>query len=144
MDAMQEWLRRAVPFLPAVVTAALAIGILVVAQRILQHRAMTLRRSQLRYQVVMIGPSLVGLVAVVLVLPVEGPTRMLLLSLLGILFRATLALASTTLIGNALAGLMLQTVDHFRIGDFIRVGKNSDASRSAGRSTPRFRRNTAT
>ena len=36
----------------------------------------------------------------------------------------TIALSSTTFLGNALAGLMLRAVDNFRPGDFLRVGSH--------------------
>ena len=45
-----------------------------------------------------------------------------LLSLIGILLSAAIALSSTTLIGNAMAGLMPRSVKSFHLGDFVRIG----------------------
>ncbi len=64
----------------------------------------------------------VGLIAVVLVLPLAEETRRQLLALLGLVLSAAIALSSTTLVGNAMAGVMLRVVGNFRPGDFIRVG----------------------
>jgi small conductance mechanosensitive channel len=70
----------------------------------------------------MIGLTLAGLLAIILVLPISDSSRGQLLSLIGIVLSAAIALSSTTLLGNAMAGLMLRVVRGFRSGDFIRVG----------------------
>jgi len=66
--------------------------------------------------------SLLGLLAVVLVLPVSETTRGQLLSLIGIVLSAAIALSSTTFVGNAMAGFMLRAVRAFKPGDFVRIG----------------------
>lgn len=77
-----------------------------------------------RYQLAMVGLSLLGMLGVILALPISENFRGQIISVIAILLSAALTLASTTLLGNALAGLMLQTIGHFRIGDFIRVGEH--------------------
>lgn len=54
--------------------------------------------------------------------PVSESTRGQLLSLLGLVLTAVIALSSTTFVSNAMAGLMLRAVKNFRPGDFVRVG----------------------
>ena len=44
------------------------------------------------------------------------------LSFFGILLSAAIALSSATLLGNALAGILLRVVAGFGIDDFVRVG----------------------
>jgi small-conductance mechanosensitive channel len=61
------------------------------------------------------------LLAVILTLPVSESAVGQLLSLLGILLSAAIALSATTFVGNVMAGLMLRAVKNFRPGDFIRV-----------------------
>jgi small conductance mechanosensitive channel len=45
-----------------------------------------------------------------------------LLSLIGIIISAGIALSSSTILGNAMAGIMLKTLRNFHSGDFIKVG----------------------
>lgn len=75
-----------------------------------------------RNQMLMIGLTTVAGLAILLILPMDPETRGQLLSFLGILITATIALSSTTFLGNALAGLMLRAVRNFKMGDFVRAG----------------------
>ena len=73
-------------------------------------------------QLILLGLTAVLVIVVILVLPISEGTREQLLSLLGIVLTAAIALSSTTFLGNALAGLMLRAVKNYRPGDFLRVG----------------------
>jgi small-conductance mechanosensitive channel len=75
-----------------------------------------------RNQIIMIGLTAVAGLIILLVLPIATDTRGQLLGFFGILITATIALSSTTFLGNALAGFMLRSVRNFRVGDFIRAG----------------------
>lgn len=63
------------------------------------------------------------LVAVILAAPVSDATHGQLLSFVGILLSAAIALSSTTLVGNVMAGVMLRSIRSFRPGDFIQMGE---------------------
>ena len=65
---------------------------------------------------------LVLAVALIVVLPLETEVRGQILSLLGVVLTAVIALASTTFVANAMAGIMLQATQPFRPGDFIETG----------------------
>jgi small-conductance mechanosensitive channel len=67
------------------------------------------------------GIGFVGLIMVILSLPMDSQMKGQILSLIGIVLSAALALSSTTLLGNALAAVMMRFVNPFKIGDFIRV-----------------------
>jgi small-conductance mechanosensitive channel len=71
---------------------------------------------------ILVTLTFIGILAIILSLPLDDTLRGQLLSFLGILLSATIALSSTTFLGNALAGILLRVVAGFRIGDFIRVG----------------------
>ncbi len=75
-------------------------------------------------QLAMILITIFGVIAIVLLLPIKESLRGQILSLLGIIISATLALSSTTLIGNALAGVMIRGINSFRIGDFVQVDEH--------------------
>jgi small-conductance mechanosensitive channel len=72
----------------------------------------------------MIGITLLGIISIILVLPISESLRGHILSLLGIILSAALALSSTTLIGNALAGVMIRGISNFQIGDFVEVDEH--------------------
>ncbi len=78
--------------------------------------------EQYRRQLIMLGVSLLGLVFAITIMPISSQMQGQLLGLLGILLSATIALSSTTLVGNAMAGLMLKSLRKIRPGKFIRVG----------------------
>lgn len=59
-----------------------------------------------------------------MVLHIGDATRGQLLTLIGILLSAAIALSSTTFLGNAMAGIMLRAVRSFGTGDFIRCGEH--------------------
>jgi hypothetical protein len=60
----------------------------------------------------------------IILLPISDETQGQLLSFLAILLSATIALSSTTIVGNAMAGLMLKALRNCRPGDFISVTEN--------------------
>ena len=72
-------------------------------------------------QVAMLVTTLVALFLLVILLPISEGLRGQILSLLGILLSATIALSATTFLGNALAGILLRSVRNFRTGDFIYI-----------------------
>jgi small-conductance mechanosensitive channel len=72
-------------------------------------------------QLCIVGAVLLSNIFLVLVLPLDGETRGQLLSLLGLVLTAIIALSSTTFVSNAMAGVMLRAVGGFHPGDFISV-----------------------
>jgi small-conductance mechanosensitive channel len=77
--------------------------------------------AEFQRQLIMLAVSLLALIFVVLVIPVGDAMRGQILGLLGIVLSATIALSSTTLVGNVLAGLMLKSLKGMRPGVHIRV-----------------------
>lgn len=77
----------------------------------------------LRYAAVALLAGL-WLVMMVLATPLSDATHGQLLSFLGILLSAAIALSSTTLMGNIVAGFMLRGIRSFRPGDFLTVGEH--------------------
>lgn len=75
-------------------------------------------------QLIMLGLTLVGILIVVLVMPINQSSRNQLIGLFGIVISAVIALSSTTIISNLMAGVLLRMTKPFRIGDFIRIGSH--------------------
>lgn len=65
---------------------------------------------------------LIGMLALILTLPIDKSLKGQLLSFLGIIISAAIALSSTTVLGNLIAGIMNNSMDRFKIGDLIKVG----------------------
>lgn len=64
-----------------------------------------------------------AVITIVVLLPLNDETRGQVLSLLGVVLTAILALAATTFVTNMIAGIMLQASQPFRPGDYIRVNE---------------------
>lgn len=122
MDFLETLLDKIKAFFPAFIALALFIIILAVLRRIFERRTALSSEYSFRRQLIILGVSFVGLLVVILLLPIGDTTRGQLLGLLGILLSAAIALSSTTLVGNAMAGIMLRTVRGFRPGDYIKIG----------------------
>ncbi len=126
MPDSEEMLQRLVAgfwlALPVLVTLIVVASVLAVANFLLLGSRLGFQPSnRIARQLAMLALTAAGVVALVVSLPVGETTRGQLLSLLGILLSAAIALSSTTLIGNAMAGLMLRAVGNFRPGDFVQV-----------------------
>jgi len=117
-----EWL---VNLAPSFGTTAAAILLLFLVHRLLERGGAHAEGHQFRNQLLMLALSVVALLVVLLTLPVSESILGQLLAFFGILLSAAIALASTTVLGNALAGIMLKgAIRNFRMGDFIRCGEH--------------------
>lgn len=79
---------------------------------------------QFRRQMIMTGLTVSAVLLAIIFVPTDGDLRKDLLSLFGIVLSASIALSSTTIIGNAMAGIMLRTTQSFRPGDYVHVGEH--------------------
>ncbi len=77
--------------------------------------------ANLLYQLLIWVVSSTAVIVVVILLPFSEQTQGQVLSLLGVVLTAVIALSSTTFVSNAMAGVMLQATQPFRPGDYIRV-----------------------
>jgi len=66
---------------------------------------------------------LLGLLVFILALPIEQSLKGQILSFLAIIISAGIALSSTTVLGNLIAGIMNNSMNRFRNGDLIRIGE---------------------
>ncbi|HSN82173.1 MAG TPA: mechanosensitive ion channel domain-containing protein [Polyangiales bacterium] len=112
--SLREWL-------PALVILLIGILIVTAAYQLLMKRKPPTSGSRISQQLLIGALAGVVVVLVILELPIADAARGQLLSLLGILVTAAVALSSTTLLGNAMAGLMLRSIRNFKPGDFIVV-----------------------
>lgn len=78
-------------------------------------------KRRFQFQFLMLCLTIVAIVVIIIVLPLSDALRGQLLSLFGILLSAAIAFASTTFIGNILAGVMLRVIKNIKLGDYITV-----------------------
>ena len=123
MDLINSFIVKATVIVPALGTAVLVLAVLLIVNWVLKRRWQDNPDAQFRFQLIMLALTFAGALAVIIALPVNDDTRGQLLSLIGILLSAAIALSSTTFIGNIMAGIMLKVVKSARPGDFITVAE---------------------
>lgn len=122
MVMLNSLLEKIINLVPTGAAIAIVVLALVAVRYVLNKRYSGAPGHQFRLQLIILVLSLIGLLIVILTLPVSESTIGQLLSLLGILLSAVIALSATTFVANVMAGLMLRAVKNFRPGDFIRTG----------------------
>lgn len=122
MNLIEQYFENAVTFIPAVVAIAGVILVLALARFILDKRYAGRPNSRFQMQLILLVLSFIGLLVIIMSLPLSDTRTGQILSLIGILLSAAIALSSTTFVGNIMAGLMLRAVRSFRPGDFVRIG----------------------
>ncbi|CCK77800.1 MscS Mechanosensitive ion channel family protein [Oleispira antarctica RB-8] len=105
-----------VPILVSIILVI--VGVLFILNRLLREYWET---RKFQFQFTMLILTLIAGVMIIVVLPFSDTLRGQLLTLLGVLFSASIAFSSTTFIGNILAGLMLKVIKNIKLGDFVTV-----------------------
>ncbi len=121
MELLKSWFEQLAPYWPTGVAIVGAVLVLFLVRQFIDRRYRGRVGHPFRRQVATLVLVLLALLVVILLIPSDTISAQL-LSLLGILLSAVIALSSTTFVGNAFAGMMLRAVRNFRPGDFIRVG----------------------
>ncbi len=112
-------------WLPAITLAIIAVISVSLYKRFVLHpKEHDISESRWSRQLTLICLILALLIAFLLSLPISETMKGQLLSLLGITLTATIALSSTTFVGNAMAGFMLKAIDAIKPGDFLKVGQH--------------------
>jgi small-conductance mechanosensitive channel len=118
---MTDFIAALPRFIPLLGTILVVVIALAAINWFLRRRWRDSPDAQFRFQLIMLALSFAGLLAIIVAMPVDDALRGQLLSLIGILLSAAIALSSTTFIGNIMAGIMLKVVKNARPGDFITV-----------------------
>ena len=121
METLDKFAATALGLIPSAAVVVVTLVVLYGVRLIVGRRSAGSESHQFRLQLTTLLISFIGVLAVVLLLPVSEGTVGQLLSLLGLLLSAAIALSATTFVGNIMAGLMLRAVRNFRSGDFVRV-----------------------
>lgn len=120
---MEKLIGLVLNLLPMVVVMVIGFSLLGFLNRRLVRKSKELAgEGTFRRQMVLTFLSLFFIVAIMVTAPLEDGIRGNLISLFGIALTGVIALSSTTLASNAMAGLMLRAVRNFKRGDYIRCG----------------------
>jgi small conductance mechanosensitive channel len=123
MERLTQYVEKLIDLAPSVAAIVVVIVLLWVINRLLQRRLSELSEQGFKRPLITLVISLAGVLAVILLLPVSESSRGQLLSLLGILLSAAIALSSTAFLSNIMAGFMLRSVRIMRPGRFLEVGE---------------------
>lgn len=122
MDLLRSMLTGLRPAVPMTTAIVVVVAALFAAHRLFEKRVTASRQRGFQHQVTILVLTFLGLLLIIVVSPLSDAQKGQLLSLIGILLSAAIALSSTTFLGNVMAGIMLRVTRGFRIGDFVRVG----------------------
>jgi small-conductance mechanosensitive channel len=121
---MQNLVAVIVDLVPMAVVIFIGIAVLGFLNRRMARKSKELAgQGTFSRQVMLTLLVLFFIVAVIVTAPLKETMQGNLISLFGIAVTAVIALSSTTLASNAMAGLMLRAVRHFKRGDYIRCGE---------------------
>ncbi len=86
-------------------------------------RRINVGTANLGYQILNLLIIIFATITAIIALPLTDETQGQVLSLLGVVLAAVIAISSTTFVANAMAGVMLQATRPFRPGDYLRIGE---------------------
>ena len=122
MEILQSFYKNIFSMIPTGLVAIISVLAIIAVRYFINRQYMNKPGRPFRRQIITLILSFIALLLIILVMPINDSARGQLLSLIGIVLSAAIALSSTTFIGNAFAGMMLRAVRSFRSGDFIKVG----------------------
>ena len=119
---MNNIINMITPFLPLFVTSIIVGIVLWVSHQIFIVRHPDLGNEKLfSRQLIMLGLTFAGILAIALTLPVGESSLNQILALLGLVISGIIAFSSSTIFANLMAGLMLRVTKPFSTGDYIDV-----------------------
>ncbi|MBT8386454.1 MAG: mechanosensitive ion channel family protein [Ignavibacteria bacterium] len=121
---MSEIIDVLLSFSGSVIAVFVIIIFLIVTRWIFKRIEQEKEKRTITRQVIYAIIILLGALALTISLPIEQTLKGQMIGLIGIVLSAAFAFSSTTLIGNALAGLMNANIKNFNLGDFIRIENN--------------------
>jgi small-conductance mechanosensitive channel len=109
-------------FAGSLIVLGVTIAALLLSRLILTKTAARREKIPFRRQITTLLIAGLGLFLFIVFLPIDKNIKEQVLSILGILLSAVIALSSTSFVGNAMAGFMLRIIRGYKPGDFIYTG----------------------
>ena len=104
---------------PTAVAVLVVAGVLFLTRKVFDRLEERGRARRFTSQMTLLGLTVAGLIVVVLSLKIDPAAKSNLLTLIGIVLSAAIALSATTVLGNILAGLMIRSLRRLHTGDFV-------------------------
>lgn len=124
MPSIDSLLQQTMSFIPLLITLIMVFVILSVAHHWLINKHADAGNEKLfSRQLIMLGLTLVALLAIIFALPISESSRNQIIGLIGLVISGVFAFSSSTIFANLLAGIMLRITKPFRTGDFVQVGE---------------------
>ncbi|MDD4220061.1 MAG: mechanosensitive ion channel [Sphaerochaetaceae bacterium] len=114
-----------IDFLGSAIVVVVGVVLVIVVRALLNRSIRSTSGKSFPYhrQLITFAIALLGVFLAIGLLPLEHQVKTQILSVLGLLLSAVIAISSTTIVSNAMAGIMLRLMQEFRGGDFIEVEK---------------------
>jgi len=121
---MDEIIKQLLSFSGSLITVIIIVAAFLISNWLFQNIMQKKEKATIARQIISVVIVLLGALAFTISLPIDKSIKGQIISLIGIVLSAAIALSSTTLIGNALAGLMNSSVKNFKLGDFVKIEDN--------------------
>jgi len=119
MSLLEYFILGTQNWLSVIITSFIVVVTIASVNYVLKKRWQKKSDMHFHFQLSMLALGFLGGLIIIISLPISETLRGQLLSLIGILLSAAIALSSTTFIGNILAGIMLKVVGNLRVGKFV-------------------------
>jgi hypothetical protein len=126
MEILEQLYQGLQSLLPTAAVIVIVVVVIYAVRAFYTRRYHEIPGQRFRSQMVIMILSFAGLLAIIMTLPIGDTRQGQLLSLIGILLSAAIALSSTTFVGNIMAGMMMRALRNFKPGDFIVPYRNPD------------------
>ena len=118
---MDELVSHGWAMIPYVLTIIVVVAFLWGSHKVLLGNKSLTTEAKLPRKIILLVLYVMGVIIIASALPVTESTRNQVISLIGILLSGVLAFASTSIVANIMAGVVMRFTQPFLLGDFIRV-----------------------
>ncbi|MCP4633522.1 MAG: mechanosensitive ion channel family protein, partial [candidate division Zixibacteria bacterium] len=105
MEILNSFIEGIKSLIPAGIALIVILAVLLIARFFLTRQSIGKSGNRFRIQATILALSFAGILIIIIVLPIDDTLQGQLLSLIGILLTAAIALSSTTFVGNIMAGM---------------------------------------
>lgn len=108
-------------FIGAGIAFIIVIAVFIITRKLFDNQKKGVKKDNIIKQMLLSIVVILGAFFIMISMPIEPDLRGQIISFMGIVLSAAIALSSTTFLGNAFAGLMNKIIGHYEIGDYIEI-----------------------
>lgn len=106
----------------SLIVMSVFLMLIIIMNVIFRHAKTSSDSAEINRKILLYLIAILGIMIFIIALPIDRQLKGQILSFLGILISAAIALSSTTILGNLIAGIMNNSMNRFRNGDLIKIG----------------------